>query len=118
MEFVLDEWKRIVIHEIIKYDDLEKLFKMRIAGVPHGGIIKPLLWADGVVFDRAPMPSTEEVIEKQLEGVIHWSSLEFAFMPKYENSVKVDGSILLILDVSSNKIFLEMADYLKKSFAI
>jgi len=66
----------------------------------------PFLWANGVVFDRTPVPSTDEVIKKQLDGIIHWSSLEFAFIPTYESTIKVDGSVLPIKNVVAILVWL------------
>jgi hypothetical protein len=117
VEFVVDEWKKIIIHEIIKYD-LDTFFKVRMAGVPPRISAKPLLWANGVVFDRTPIASTDEVVKEQLDGMLHWSSLEFAFMPSYESKIKIADSSLEIIDVSPNKTFLDMADFLKKRWTL
>jgi hypothetical protein len=115
VEFVLDKWKKVVIHEINKFD-LDSLFKLHALGSPRGGIGRPLLWANGVVFDHNNMPPTTDIVKGQMEGTIHWSSLQFGFMPKYKDSIVVDSVTVHIGNVGANKLFFEMADWLKKTY--
>jgi len=108
VEFVLDLWKKVVIHEISKFD-LDDLLKLHILG----GIGIPLLWANGVVFEHNNMMPTKDVVEAQFGGTVHWVSLQFAFMPEYKNLIMMDNIPLRIGNVDRNKLFFEMADWLK-----
>ena len=63
------------------------------------------------------MPPTDEVIKLQLEGIVHWSSLEFAFMPTYQTPITVEGTVIAIVDVSSNKILSDLTNSITKKFA-
>ena len=115
VEFVLDKWKKVVVHEINKFD-LDDLPRLHALAVPGGGIGRPLLWANGVIFEHNIMAPIREVIKEQLEGTIHWSSLQFAFMPEYQNPIMVDGITVHVGNVNGNKLFFEMADWLKKNY--
>jgi len=115
VEFALDEWKKVVIHEVNKFS-LDELLKLRALGVPAGGIGRALLWANGVAFEHNNMPPTREIIEQQLEGTIHWSSLQFASMPEYQDTIMVGNITVQVGDVSANKLFHELAHWLKKTY--
>ena len=109
-------WKEIVIHEITERE-LDDLLKLRCIGVAPGGLAKPLLWIDGLVLDRLGMRETESVIEEKLEGKLHWSSLTFASMPKYQTLVTVrEGNIRIpIINVSTNLFFQSVVKWLKEN---
>ena len=115
VEFVLDEWKKVVVHEINKFD-LDSLLKLHALGSPPGGIGRSLLWANGVVFEHNNMPPTTDIVKKQTEGIIHWASLQFAFMPEYRDLIMVDRITVHIGNVNANRLFFEMADWLKKTY--
>lgn len=115
VEFVLDKWKKVVIHEINKYE-LNNLLKLHTLGIPAAGMGIPLLWANGVVFEHNNMPPTTDIIRDQLKGIIHWSSLQFSFMPEYQNSLTIDNITLHIGNVNSNELFFQMANWLKETY--
>lgn len=115
VEFVLDEWKKVVIHEINKFD-LKGLLRLRALGSPSGGVGRPLLWANGVVFEHSNMPSTTDIVKRQMEGIIHWASLQFSFMPEYKEFFTVERITVQIGNVNANRLFFEMADWLKKTY--
>lgn len=58
VEIVYEPWKRIVIHEIVRYA-LDNLIKVQSLGVEPGGLAEPLLWADGIVFSRSTILETK-----------------------------------------------------------
>jgi hypothetical protein len=115
VEFIQQEWKKVVIHETIKFD-FNALVGLHALGIPPGGIGRPLLWANGVIFEHNVMPPTRDVIRDQLSGTVHWSSLQFAFMREYKKSITVDNILIHIGNVNSNNLFYEMAEWLKKTF--
>lgn len=115
VEFIQEEWKKVVVHEITKFDS-DALAGLHALGIPPGGIGRPLLWANGVVFEHSVMPPTSDVIKDQLKGIVHWVSLQFAFMPKYKKAIIANNVSIYVADVNSNKLFYEMAEWLKKIF--
>ena len=115
VEFAYDRWKRVVIHEINKLD-VNDLARLHALGVPAGGMGRPFLWANGMIFEHNNMAPTREVIKDQLQGTIHWSSLQFAFMPQYQNEIKVESITLQVGNVNGNRLFFELADWLKRTY--
>lgn len=81
-------WEEIIIHEAIEYS-FEEFINIRSVDVPTGGLGKPLLWAEGVVFVRFIMPLSPEMIKENLEGRIHTSGIEWALMPQFRNFVDI-----------------------------
>jgi len=108
-------WEEVIIHESIHYS-LEDLIKLQSLGVQPGGLARPLKWADGVVFRFATMPPMDEAIKEQLQGKIHWSSVEWALMPQHENVIMIKdiNAKIPIINVSANTILCEIAKALKK----
>ena len=109
-------WEEVIIHESIQYPMLDEIVRLQSVGVPPGGLARPLNWAEGVVFRHAPMPPTEDVVREQLQGKVHWSSVAWALMPKYQNVIviKETNVRIPINDVSANEILSEVAKSLKK----
>ena len=83
VEFEYRPWNKIVIHEIIKWP-LEQFLLTRSIGVQEGGLGRPLTWANGIIFDRAVMPPTPEIIKENLQGIVHWNSLIYGDLEKYQ----------------------------------
>ena len=115
VDIVYEPWKKIVIHEIVRYT-LDKLIKVQSLGVEPGGLVEPLLWADGIVFSRSTIIETDEVVKEKIEGVIHWSSVEWATLSDYrevivikETNVKVP-----IIDVSAHPIYKTVSKWLRE----
>lgn len=107
-------WEEVIIHESIEYS-LDDLVKMQSLGVPAGGIGQKLLWADGIAFKHSGMPPTDDVVKEQLQGKVHWSAVEWALMPKYENAIIIRETNVRIpvIDVSTNRILTTVAEWLK-----
>jgi type I site-specific restriction-modification system R (restriction) subunit len=106
-------WEEIVIHETIKRR-LKDLVKLKTLYFKKGQTSEIFLWAEGVVFVRTPMPPSDDVIRDQLKGVIHYSSVEFAKMPKYKRAIMSEGITVPIVDVSDTPALREVAKELKK----
>lgn len=115
VEFIHEEWKKVVVHEINKFD-CDALAELHTIGLTFGGRGIPLLWANGVVFEHTVFPPTEDIIRDQLKGIIHWVSLQFAFMPEHKKLITANNISIQVADVHSNKLFCAMADWLKKTF--
>ena len=107
-------WNEIIIHAYIQYE-LDDLLKHRSMGVSPGGLTRNLLWVDGMVFYIRLMPSTESVINEQLEGKVHWSSITFALMPEFKSLITIEGKIRIpIINVSENPSFKAAAEWIRK----
>ena len=109
-------WEEIFIHEAIEYP-LEEFINIRSVGVPTGGVGKPLLWAEGVVFIRAVMPASPDMINEMVKGRIHFSGIQWALMPQFKRFVEIKETKVKIpiINVSSNAILSEVANWLKQS---
>ena len=115
VEVVYQPWKKIVIHEIIKYT-LDDLVKLQSLGVEPGGLADALLWAGGIVFSSSTMFETKDVIKEKLEGVVHWSSVEWALMPEYKEVIiiKETNVKIPIINVSAHPIYTAVSEWLKE----
>jgi len=115
VEIVYEPWKRIVIHEIVRYA-LDNLIKVQSLGVQPGGLAEPLLWADGIVFSRSTILETKEVIEEKIEGVVHWSSVEWAKMPEFKEVIVIKETNVKvpIIDVSAHPIYKTVSRWLRE----
>jgi hypothetical protein len=106
-------WEEIVIHETIKRN-LKDLVKLKTLYLKRGQVSEFLLWAEGVVFVRTPMPNSEDVIRDQLKGIVHYSSIEFAEMPEYRKTIVSEGITVPIVDVSDTPALREVAKELRR----
>ena len=70
-------------------------------------------WANGVVFSPLNFPATNAVMEEQLKGVLHWSSVSFAIKENFENQIVGESATINLVDVGANEIFNKLADELK-----
>jgi hypothetical protein len=117
VKFIYEPWKTVVIHEIVQYD-LQMLIHLHGLGVQPGQLGSPIRWANGVAFDIVAMKHTDEVINEQIKGKIHWSGLTFAFMPQHQQIIEIpEGKIRIpILNLSDNVLFRELAEWIKSQF--
>jgi len=116
VEFEYQPWKKIIIHEVLKRP-LEAFLSQSSLGVQTGGIGRPLSWVDGMIFTRAQLPDTDEIVKEKVQGILHYSSINYVIREKYESEFKVAGSIRIpVINVSHNKIFREMAAWIKENF--
>lgn len=108
-------WEEVVVHEVIHYS-LEDLIKLQSLGVQPGGLAKSLRWAEGVVFRVAGMPPTDEVVKENLQGKVHWNSVEWAFMPEYKNVILIKdiNAKIPVINVSKTAILRDVIKALKK----
>lgn len=115
VEVVYQPWKKIVIHEIVKYA-LDDLVKLQSLGVEPGGLADPLLWVRGIVFSSSTMFETKDVVKEKLEGVVHWSSVEWAVMPAFKEVIiiKETNVKVPIINVSAHPIYKTVSKWLKE----
>ncbi len=107
--------RKIVIHEVIK-SNLEE-FTANKAQPPHPQMqMPPLRWIDGIVFEFAGMVPTPELVNEQSrDGVIHWSIVEWAEMPQFQNNLMhpTSGVSRRIIDGSANTAVSDVIKWLK-----
>ena len=115
VEVVYQPWKKIVIHEIVDYT-LDDLVRLQSLGVEPGGLGDPLLWAEGIVFSSSTMLETKDVVKEKLEGIVHWSSVEWARMPEFKEVIviKETNVKVLIINVSAHPIYKTVSKWLKE----
>ena len=113
MEIIIEPWKQLVIHEVLeqKYEDW---ITQIIAGARSGGGgIPTILWAGGIAFHFATFPDTEAIVQEELKGRIHYTSVTFAVKEKFEKQIIREGGTVNFSDVSHNEIFSTLTDKLK-----
>ena len=115
VEVVYQPWKKIVIHEIVKYA-LDDLVRLQSLGVEPGGLGAPLLWVGGIVFSSSTMLETKDVIKEKLEGAVHWSSVEWALMPEFRDVIiiKETNVKVPIINVTAHPIYKTVSKWLKE----
>ena len=114
MDISIEPWKKLIIHELIEYKFDDWVKQIAFSSRTSGGGIPTMQWADGVVFSPANFPTTDSVMEEQLKGTLHWSSISFALKEKFEKQIVTENATLNLVDVSVNEIFRKLAVELKK----
>jgi hypothetical protein len=116
VKIIYAPWKEIIIHEAIEHS-FDEFISIQSVGVPTGGLARPLVWAEGVVFMKIAMPPSPEMIKENLEGRIHLSAVGWAVMPQYKNIIEIKETKVRIpvINVSSNAVLTEVAKWLKHS---
>jgi hypothetical protein len=73
------------------------------------------MWANGIAFAYAAMPVSDDIVEEQLKGKMHWASVVFAMMPAYESVVLLEetGIRVPVVDVSGNPTLYAVARWLR-----
>lgn len=109
-------WEEIVIHESIQYS-LENLVTLRSLGVPTGQLGRQLLWTEGIAFSHTGMPPTQDIIKENLQGRVHWGSVEWALMPEFKPFIEIQQTKVRIpiLNVSANEVLSTVAKWLRRT---
>jgi hypothetical protein len=116
IEFEYQPWKKIVVHEIIKLP-LQHFLSGASLNVEEGGIGRPLAWVNGLILEIAHFRDTDDIIKEKLNGTIHYGAISYAIHETFQPEFKVSGNIRIpVINVSDNKIFAELATWLKKNF--
>ena len=113
-------WKEVVIHEILEYN-VQELCSNKVRQVLQSGaagITPSLGWAEGLIFSYVPFPDTDDVVREKLNGIIHYSVVEYALLPEYraEIQVTIAGSqySVRLQKVQENPVFIDLARFLKE----
>jgi hypothetical protein len=119
-KFTYKPWSEVVIHEIIesKPEDLFSSIVRQTIASSGVGITPSVNWVDGIAFVESQFADSDEVVREKLNGVVHYSSVEFARVPEYRSEVQVNvgGGLypIRLQKVDTNPIFVELARYLKE----
>ena len=115
-EIIIEPYKKIIIHEAIEYR-FDNYVDLVLTGArAAGGTTIPIIqWCNGIVFQVVPFNvNSEKVIEEQLEGVVHYSTVSFALKERYEPEVRLALGTLRMVNASANSNFIAIADMLKQ----
>ena len=113
VEIIEKPLKTLVVGETIFYNKIDDLASVVGLAAATGHPIV-LNWAEGVVYIPLPAYSDSDImVEKYLEGEMHWASIAFSRMEKYEDQIRVQGLEIPVIDVSRSKIMDEVATWLK-----
>ncbi len=114
MDISVEPWTKLIIHEIIEYKFDDWFKQIAFSSRTSGGAIPTMQWADGIAFSPVNFPTTNVVMEEQLKGILHWSSVSFAIMEKFEKQIVRENATINLVDVSVNEIFRKLVVELKK----
>ena len=114
MDISIKIWEKLVIHEIIEYKFDDWVKQIAFTSRTSGGAIPTMQWSNGIAFSPVNFPTTNVVMEEQLKGNLHWSSVSFAIKDKFENQIVRENATINLVDVSVNDIFRKLAAELKK----
>ena len=114
MDISIKIWEKLVTHEIIEYKFDDWVKQIAFSSRTSGGGIPTMQWADGIAFSPVNFPTTNVVMEEQLKGILHWSSVSFAIKDRFENQIVRENATINLVDVSVNEIFRKLAAELKK----
>ena len=114
VEFEYRPWKKIVVHEMVEYP-LDFFVIQSSENVPKGGVGRPLLWSNGLVFSSYLMQSTDDVVRDQLKGIMHWVTLNYGHMKEFQRELKTKGRIRVpVVDVNNHVIFGPLGRWIEK----
>jgi hypothetical protein len=116
VEIVIEPYRKVVIHEVVEQRLSDLIEAMASQTRAAGGTTIPMMnWCNGVIFQIVPFTSdSEAVIEEQLKGVIHYSSVVFATKELFEREVRVSNETVRLIDQSANSTFVRLGEVLKK----
>jgi len=114
LDISVEPWTKLIIHEIIEYKFDDWFKQIAFSSRTSGGAIPTMQWADGIAFSPVNFPTTNIVMEEQLKGILHWSSVSFAIMEKFEKQIVRENATINLVDVSVNEIFRKLVVELKK----
>ncbi len=75
-----------------------------------------MYWAAGLAMVTYSLPSTDAVVNDQLNGKAHWAHVAYAPMPKYENhiTIKENNVRIPVINASTNPIFNAAAAWIRQ----
>ena len=115
IKFVCQPFNTVIVHYIYRIT-LNEFIYVRSIGAEDGGVTAPLWWANGVVFEHTAMEMTDDIVNEQLKGIIHWALLIYAHMPEYRKELEGPRKVQIPIVKNDDIIFSEMAICLKETY--
>lgn len=113
VEFEYAKIKKVVVHELYKYETKEKLIQrvLRSNGPSH------LFWCNGILFYFFPSDTDGAKVD-YMKGIFHWEVLVYAAMNRYESIVEyedemIKGVRIRVVDYGHFEIFSDLAKWLQ-----
>jgi len=111
VQIVHEPLKRIVVRELIKYDNAQQLVTAFTFLMKMGQPIL-LTWSEGVVFVTQPIPPPE-MPDDYARGDLYVASISYAPMPEYSQNVRVGNVEMGVIDLSRSPVSVELGKFLK-----
>ncbi len=109
------EVKTLVLHHVYKVSTSE----MIKSSLTPQGIVRPLFWAEGVLFNYYTLPlDVEDVSKDFLNGKEHWAEVYWTEQPVYKEMIELDeehlkGVKIRVIDAGAFSPHRELAKWLK-----
>ncbi len=111
VEIAHEPLKRIVIRELVKYDNPQQLVNA-LSFIMKMGQPVLLTWADSMVFVSQPIPPSD-MPEEYARGELYIASISYAPMADFVHNVKAGNVEMPVIDVSRSPLSQELARFLK-----
>lgn len=114
MEFKIEPYERIVIHELVEYALSDLIDLILIGTQAAGGTTIPLVqWADGVVIQiQSFNPNSDVIIGEQMKGTVHYASVRFARKEAFEKEIHGQKGTVRLIDASASPTIRGLASFL------
>ena len=114
IEVSFEPTKKLIVHDDLEYTFDDLLQEYEDEANAGGPTIRRLTWANGVAFTYAGFGKNPEVERDVLNGIIHYSWVEFALKEKFEKQIIRRNTTLNFIDDSEIQIYHDLAIALKK----
>ena len=114
IEVSFEPTKKLIVHDDLEYTFDDLLQEYEDEANAGGPTIRKLTWADGVAFTYAGFGKNPEVERDVLNGIIHYSWVEFALKEKFEKQIIRGGVTIHLIDDSEVPLFYDLATALKE----
>ena len=115
VEFEYQPFKKVIIHEITKIPINQMILEHALA-VGEGQIAAPLYWVDGIVFEHGLAPVTDDMINEQLKGILHWSLLMYSDMDDFKEEIVGPYATRMTVFKQEGRLFKDMVKWLKDEY--
>jgi hypothetical protein len=111
VEIAHEPLKRIVVRELVKYDNPQQLVNA-LSFIMKMGQPVLLTWAENMVFVSQPIPPSD-MPEEYARGELYIASISYAPMAEFVHNVKSGNIEMPVIDVSRSPLSQELAKFLK-----
>ncbi len=111
VEIAHEPLKRIVIRELVKYDNPQQLVNA-LSFIMKMGQPVLLTWAENIVFVSQPIPPSD-MPEEYARGELYIASISYAPMAEFVHNVRSGNVEMPVIDVSRSPLSQELARFLR-----